>query len=152
MSGEVSSGTSGLPEPQEPGWATQPGGGFVGGPPPYGDWNWSQQLDRIERKQDSLITAFGSMQVQLNRILGQELAIGKKENKIMADVKIAQETLDADGDALTQLAADLQSIIAGGNLSDADQTKLTNGINALTALDSLQVTPPAPVDPNAPTS
>lgn len=60
----------------------------------------------------------------------------------MTDVKIAQETLDADGDKLTQLAADLQQIIASGNLSAADQTKLQSGLDALTGLDTLQVTPP----------
>jgi ABC-type transporter Mla subunit MlaD len=81
---------------------------------------------------------------QLNQVVGQELSIQRKENAIMADVKIAQETLDADGDALTQLATDLQTVINNGNLSEADQTKLQNGIEALQALDTLNVTPPAP--------
>jgi hypothetical protein len=70
--------------------------------------------------------------------------IKRELGRIMSDVKIAQETLDADGDALTTLAADLQQIIDSGNLSAADQTKLQNGISALTALDTLNVTPPAP--------
>jgi hypothetical protein len=73
--------------------------------------------------------------------------INRKLDKLMADVTIAQETLDADGDALTQLAADLQQIIASGTLSPADQTKLQAGITALTALDTLTVTPPAPAGP-----
>ena len=87
------------------------------------------------------------MLIQLDRkldaITETQARLLKGEHKIMADVKIAQETLDADGDALTQLAADLQQIIASGNLSEADQTKLQNGIQALTALDTLNVTPPA---------
>jgi hypothetical protein len=91
---------------------------------------YRKQLDRIEAK--------------LNRVLGEELSIHNKENKIMADVSIAQETLDADGDKLTQLAADLASLIAGGTLSPADQTKLQAGIDALTSLDTVPVTPPAP--------
>jgi chromosome segregation ATPase len=128
----------------EPGAGFSHGVGQGGAGQPRGDWNWSNQLDRIEQKVDGLNSVVGGLNAKLNKVLGQELSIQHKESQIMADVKIAQETLDADGDALTKLAADLQSLLESGNLSEADQTKLQNGIDALTALDTLNVTPPAP--------
>lgn len=70
--------------------------------------------------------------------------IKRKLEKIMALVQIDQSVLDADGQALTTVAADLAQIIANGNLPVADQTTLQNGIDAITALDTLNVTPPAP--------
>jgi hypothetical protein len=74
---------------------------------------------------------------QLNKIL-------RLLEKIMANVEIDQAVLDADGAKLTALAADIAQVIANGNLSPADQTTLQGGIDALTALDTLNVTPPAP--------
>lgn len=60
----------------------------------------------------------------------------------MAQVSIDQAVLDADGQALATVAADLAQLIAAGNLSAADQTTLQNGIDAITALDTLNVQPP----------
>ena len=77
-------------------------------------------------------------------LFGFLFQIKRKLDKIMAMVEIDQTVLDADGDKLTALAADLQSIIAAGNLPAADQTKLENGLAALTSLDTVAVTPPAP--------
>lgn len=68
--------------------------------------------------------------------------IKRKLENIMALVQIDQDVLDADGQALTTVAADLAQIIANGNLPAADQTTLQNGIDAITALDTLNVTPP----------
>lgn len=70
--------------------------------------------------------------------------IKRKLENIMAQVTIDQAVLDADGQALTTVAADLQTLLASGSLSPADQTTLQNGIDAITALDTLNVTPPAP--------
>jgi hypothetical protein len=70
--------------------------------------------------------------------------IKRKLEKIMALVQIDQSVLDADGQTLTTVAADLQTLLASGNLPAADQTTLQNGINAIVALDTLNVTPPAP--------
>jgi hypothetical protein len=78
------------------------------------------------------------------QLAGQLEKIQKGINQIMAQVTIDQSVLDADGEALTQVAADLHTLLASGNLSPADQTTLQNGINAITALDTLNVTPPAP--------
>jgi chromosome segregation ATPase len=118
-------------------------------PTPSGDWNYSAQLNRIEHTLQTVLAGLqGTLSLQaailndINKVLGQELSLNKKEKQIMADVKIAQETLDADGDKLTQLAADLKSLIDGGTLSDADQTKLQAGLDALTSLDTVPVTPP----------
>lgn len=77
-------------------------------------------------------------------LFGFLFEIKRKLEDIMAEVKIDQAVLDADGQALTTVAADLQTLIANGNLTEADQTTLQNGIDAITALDTLNVTPPAP--------
>src|ERR1700759_3846007 len=114
------------------------------------DWNIYNQLDRIEATVDQLASAallsrvegkIDNLTTKLNRLLGQDLSQSKKEKQIMADVKIAQETLDADGDKLSQLATDLKSILDAGNLPEADQSKLQAGLDALTSLDTVQVTP-----------
>lgn len=70
--------------------------------------------------------------------------IKRKLENIMAQVSIDQAVLDADGQALTTVAADLQTLLAAGSLSPADQKTLQDGINAITALDTLVVTPPVP--------
>lgn len=75
-------------------------------------------------------------------VQSQLATLGRKENVIMADVRIAQETLDADGDKLSQVASDLKSVIDAGNLPEADQSKLQAGLDALSGLDTLNVTPP----------
>jgi hypothetical protein len=68
--------------------------------------------------------------------------IERKLDRIMAEVKIDQAVLDADGDKLSSLADDLATLIASGNLSDADQSTLQAGIDKLTGLDTVTVTPP----------
>lgn len=85
---------------------------------------------------------------KVNALLEGDDEIIKREKAIMADVKIAQETLDADGDTLTALAGTLQELIDSGELSDANQDKLNAGIAALSALGTpVVVTPPTPVEP-----
>jgi hypothetical protein len=92
------------------------------------------QLNRIEHK--------------LNVVLGVQLSHSRKLRQIMAEVKIDQAVLDADGQKLSALAVDLKSLIDSGNLSEADQTTLQAGLDSLTALDTVPVTP-VPVDPNS---
>ena len=75
-------------------------------------------------------------------LFGFLFQIERKLDEIMAEVKIDQAVLDADGQKLTQVATDLQSLLASGNLSEADQTTLQAGIDALTSLDTVPVTPP----------
>lgn len=107
-------------------------------------WATAKLLEVIEQMH--------ALNQKLNKVLGMELSVEKKESQIMAAVKIEQETLDADGDTLTQLAQTLSDLVASGNLSDADQTKLNAGIAALQALGTpVVVTPPEPA-PDAPTS
>ena len=88
-----------------------------------------------------------SIDHKLNVLLGHQLSEAKRSRAIMAQVKIDQAVLDADGQTLSAVAADLATLIASGNLSDADQTTLQNGLDSIKALDTLQVTPPA--DPPA---
>lgn len=70
--------------------------------------------------------------------------IKRKLDEIMAEVKIDQAVLDADGQKLSSVADDLQTLITNGNLSEADQSTLQAGIDKLTSLDTVVVTPTPP--------
>lgn len=89
------------------------------------------------------LEALQRIEQKLDAVLRQQNSLSRKESKIMTAVKIEQETLDADGAKLSALASDLAQLIAGGTLSDADQSTLQAGIDALSSLDTVQVTPPA---------
>jgi methyl-accepting chemotaxis protein len=141
VSHEVGPGTTELPaEPQV-------SGGFLGGLP-SGDWNVSQQLNRIEGKIDWLAQALVTVAHSTNKVLGQELSISKKENQIMAAVQVEQEDIDAVASGLESLVTEVDNIdtsqVPAGTLDGLKQAAadLASAVNSKLPVTD-PVTPPA---------
>lgn len=100
---------------------------------PRGDWNYSGQLNRIEVKLDLLLSAVRRLGHTENQILGQELAISKKENEIMAFVKVDSDKIDGVVTELGAVADAVQTLIDSpdNNLTEDDLSEVTAPLDAL---------------------
>lgn len=137
--------------------SSSPGGmgGAGAGSSPRGDWGYSDQLNRIERVQNAIlnnqletINVLANLTTQVNRVLGQELSISKKEKAIMAAVQVEQDDIDAVATSLNDLVAEVDSLdtsqLPAGTLDGLKSaaSSLADHINAKLPVTN-PVTPPA---------